>query len=84
MKIQEVITTGNLSVWNLEGIYYFMEKMVADKIDFDVYHGVLTKELLDELHAKGIVVNCWTVDDPHRAEELAAWGVDYITSNILE
>ena len=61
-----------------------IEKMVADKIDFDVHHSVLTKELIDELHAKGIVINCWTVDDPQRAEELAAWGVDYITSNILE
>ena len=39
---------------------------------------------IDDLHAKGIVINCWTVDDPQRAEELAAWGVDYITSNILE
>ena len=35
-------------------------------------------------HEKGLVINCWTVDDPARAEDLAAWGVDYITSNILE
>ena len=32
----------------------------------------------------GIKVNCWTVDDPEIAERLVSWGVDYITSNILE
>jgi hypothetical protein len=29
-------------------------------------------------------VNAWTVDDPARAAELAAFGVDIITSNIVE
>lgn len=28
-------------------------------------------------------VNAWTVDDPDRALELASWGVDEITSNLL-
>ena len=42
------------------------------------------KELIDRLHAAGIKVNCWTVDDPADGERLAEWGVDYITSNILE
>ena len=29
-------------------------------------------------------VNVWTCDDPAEAETLIQWGVDYITSNILE
>jgi glycerophosphoryl diester phosphodiesterase len=29
-------------------------------------------------------VNVWTVDDPAVAEELSSWGVNYITTNILE
>ena len=33
---------------------------------------------------EGIKVNVWTVDDPARAEELISWGVQFITSNILE
>jgi uncharacterized Zn finger protein (UPF0148 family) len=45
---------------------------------------VEAKERIDAMHQAGLEVNCWTVDDPARAEELAQWGVDYITSNILE
>jgi len=52
--------------------------------DLDVNHKCVTKEMIDEVHAHGHEFNVWTVDDPARAEELAAWGVDYITSNILE
>jgi glycerophosphoryl diester phosphodiesterase len=40
--------------------------------------------MIDYLHKNGLKVNCWTVDIKERAEELCAWGVDYITSNILE
>ena len=61
-----------------------VEKVVADKLDVDVHHKALTKEIIDMLHDKGVVVNCWTVDTKERGEELAQWGVDYITSNILE
>lgn len=32
----------------------------------------------------GIKINCCTVDGKCDAERLAEWGIDYITSNILE
>lgn len=54
------------------------------QLDWDVYYKALTKEIIDELHAEGIKINCWTVDEKEDAERLADWGVDYITSNILE
>jgi glycerophosphoryl diester phosphodiesterase len=60
------------------------ERVVADKMDVDVAHGELTEELIARFHNAGIVVNCWTVDNKERAEELASWGVDFITTNILE
>jgi glycerophosphoryl diester phosphodiesterase len=60
------------------------ERLVNDKVDLDINHVSLTKEIVDQMHAAGREVNCWTVDDPERAEELVSWGVDYITSNILE
>ena len=44
----------------------------------------MTKELVDKLHAKNIEINCWTADHAEDAERLAEYGVDYITSNILE
>ncbi|MBQ9692044.1 MAG: glycerophosphodiester phosphodiesterase [Clostridia bacterium] len=61
-----------------------IEKLAEAGMDADIHHPSLTKERIDAFHAKGVKLNCWTVDDPARAEELAAWGVDYITSNILE
>ena len=54
------------------------------QFDWDVYYEVLTKDIIDEVHAAGIEINTWTVDEPEKANELIAWGVDYITSNILE
>ena len=59
-------------------------QLVADKMDIDIAHPALTEERVKAMHAAGLTINCWTVDDPARGEELAAWGVDQITSNILE
>ena len=59
-------------------------KLKADRMDVDMYHNSLTEERIAAFHAAGIEINCWTVDDPARAMDLAAWGVDHITSNILE
>ena len=62
-----------------------IEKNVArDGFDVDVYYKALTKEKLTMLQGAGIKVNTWTVDDAEIAEKLAEWGVDYITSNVLE
>ena len=58
--------------------------MQEHHMDLDVRHDWLTKENIDKMHALGITVNCWTVDDPDRAADLVEWGIDYITSNILE
>jgi glycerophosphoryl diester phosphodiesterase len=55
-----------------------------NRFDLDVYYGVVTSELVKELHAKGININCWTIDNPIVAERLVKMGVDYITTNILE
>ena len=59
-------------------------KLSELKMDLDVHYHALTKERVDAFHAAGIRINCWTVDNVADAERLADWGVDYITSNILE
>lgn len=59
----------------------FMEKY---GFDADLFKKVITKELVDALHEKGIKVNCWTVDDLENATRMRDCGVDFITSNILE
>lgn len=54
------------------------------KLDLDIGHWVCSKDVIDTCHKNGIKVNCWTVDNPGDAERLIDYGVDYITSNILE
>ena len=61
-----------------------IDRLKAINVDLDIHHKALDKEKIDLCHANGITVNCWTVDDAARAEELIEWGVDMITSNILE
>lgn len=61
-----------------------LSKLTEHKMDLDIYYEALTEEWIKKLHDAGIKVNCWTVDDPADGERLASWGVDFITSNILE
>ena len=61
-----------------------VERLVKARLDLDIAHPALSKELIDALHENGREVNCWTVDDSVLAEKYVSWGVDYITSNILE
>lgn len=61
-----------------------VKKLVENRLDLDIYYKSLTKELVNVLHQNGLEVNCWTVDSAEEAQVLVSWGVDYITSNILE
>ena len=61
-----------------------LETLVKHHLDLDIYYKALNAENISALHAHGIKVNCWTVDDPEEAKRLIADGVDFITSNILE
>ena len=54
------------------------------RLDLDIQFSLLTEERLKELHALGIEVNVWTVDRLEDARRLSDWGVDYITTNIIE
>ena len=59
-------------------------RLKRDGFGLDVEYGALGKAWVDKLHENGIEVNCWTCDDPAAAEKLAGWGVDMITTDILE
>ena len=61
-----------------------IDTLKEHRLDLDLDHGALTKEILDELHKNGVTVNVWTVDRAEDAEKYIGWGVDMITSNILE
>lgn len=60
------------------------DRLIKDRIDIDASHRVITEDVIKKAHAAGLTVNCWTVDSAERAEELVGFGIDYITSNILE
>lgn len=56
----------------------------ADQIDVDIDYRGLTPENIAAAHAAGLKVNCWTINTKELGEQMVAWGVDYITTNILE
>lgn len=43
---------------------------------------LITEELIAAAHAEGLAVNSWTVNDPDRMAQLAAWGVDGIITDV--
>lgn len=59
-------------------------RLVRDKIDADVWCIELTEEQIKKAHEAGLKVNCWTVNEKENGEKFASWGIDFITSNILE
>ncbi len=61
-----------------------VERLVEHNFDLDILYTELNKENIDLLHSKNIKVNCWTCDDKEAAEKLCSYGIDFITSNILE
>ena len=50
----------------------------------DIHHVQLTEEWVRRCNEAGVVLNCWTVNDRETAERLISWGIDMITTNILE
>jgi glycerophosphoryl diester phosphodiesterase len=61
-----------------------IEKLVEYHMDLDAKYDLYTEENIQKCHEKGIRVNAWTVDELEDAKRLIEWGIDYITSNILE
>lgn len=84
LKVREILPDQPVQFlfWKLSDD--IVKRLVKDKIDVDIHYTNLTKESVEILHQLGLKVNCWTVDKKEDAERLALWGVDFITSNILE
>ena len=61
-----------------------VSRLSEHKMDLDIHFGALTEASIKQLHDAGIKVNCWTVDVKEDAQRLISWGVDFITTNILE
>ena len=48
---------------------------------FNPRHRLVTRELVDHWHSRGVGVCTWTVDCSRRRARLLAWGVDAVISN---
>lgn len=59
-------------------------KLFALGMNYDAFHpheSNITERMMDDMKARGIAVNTWTVNDPARARELAAMGVSVIITD---
>lgn len=61
-----------------------LTRLVKDDMDLDIYYPAISEKDVKLCHENGVLVNVWTVDKKADAERLISWGVDFITSNILE
>lgn len=43
---------------------------------------MVDEALIARAHRAGLVINAWTIDDPERIAELAAWGIDGVVTNV--
>jgi glycerophosphoryl diester phosphodiesterase len=62
----------------------YLEDLKKYNLGLDIDHRILTKEIVESVHALGQEVNCWTVNTLEAGEAVIEMGVDYITTNILE
>ena len=53
-------------------------------LDLDIDYTILTEQMVKDVHVLGKELNVWTVNKLEDAQRLAQWGVDYITTNIIE
>ncbi len=84
LKIRKLLPQQSVQFLFRDFTKEIIDQVIADKMDVDVHFKSLNKEIIDELHAAGIKINCWTVNEKEDAEQLVKWGVDCITTNILE
>lgn len=62
----------------------FIATLQKDRIDVSIRFTALSWELIKKLHNADLRVGCWTVDYKPLAALLIFWGVDYLTTNVLE
>lgn len=62
----------------------FIQEMADKGLGIDARQDLFTEEILQKCREKGVQTNAWTVNNPDMARKLMDWGIDFITTNILE
>ncbi|MCR5741884.1 MAG: hypothetical protein K6G38_05470 [Gammaproteobacteria bacterium] len=61
-----------------------LDLCVQFNLGIDAYYPIMTKEIIDKYHKHNLKVNVYTVNELEVAQKLVSYGIDYITSNIIE
>ena len=61
-----------------------LDMCVQFNFGIDADYRIMTKDIIDKYHKNNLKVNVYTENDPEDAKKLISYGIDYITSNILE
>lgn len=69
-----------MSKWDEDKI----NKCITYKMDLDILYTELTKERVEFMHNHNLLVNVWTVNTKEFGDLMVEYGVDFITTNILE
>ena len=62
----------------------FIQEMAEKGLGIDARLDLFNEEIMRKCREKGVETNAWTVNKPEDARRLMDWGIDYITTNILE
>lgn len=82
--LRELLPEQPLQYLTKEYSEELVETLCKYHLDLDIKFIALNAENIANLHAHGIKVNCWTVNEAEDADRLIADGIDFITTNILE
>lgn len=61
-----------------------IQEMADRKMGIDARQDLYTAEIMQKCREAGVATNAWTVNNPDMARKLIDWGIDFITTNILE
>ncbi len=61
-----------------------IREMAERKMGIDARQDLYTAEIMEKCRNMGVATNAWTVNNPDMAKKLIDWGIDFITTNILE
>lgn len=84
IALRELLPEQPLQYLTKEYSEELVETLCKYHLDLDIKFIALNAENIANLHAHGIKVNCWTVNEAEDANRLIADGIDFITTNILE
>lgn len=83
VKLRRILLNAKIQLLVKELHEDTLPNILAAHFDIAISSKIVTEELVTLFHQNGCEVLVWVVNDQDTAARLAAWGVDYITTNTL-